>query len=91
MPLAFLTIGPFAWTLALLALPWVGAKAGGEGAVRLKLSAVAGNLGLGAMLATFVKVIPGFPGLTRSTEAGVLASLGSLYFFWLIMLEGGLT
>lgn len=87
MPFAILMADPFAWTLALLALLWVAAKAGGEVAVRLKLPAVAGELGVGVLLAALVKIVPGFPDLSRSTEAGVLANLGVILLMFTVGLE----
>lgn len=87
MPYALLMADPFAWTLALLALLWVAAKAGGEVAVRLKLPAVAGELGVGVLLAALAKVVPGFPNLTLSTEAGVLANLGVILLMFMVGLE----
>jgi Kef-type K+ transport system membrane component KefB len=87
MPFALLMADPFAWTLALLALLWVATKAGGEVAIRIKLPAVAGELGVGVLLAVLAKNIPGFPDLTHSAEAGVLANLGVILLMFMVGLE----
>jgi len=87
MPFAILMADPFAWTLALLALLWVLAKAGGEVALRLKLPAVTGELGVGVLLAALAKNIPGFPDPTQSAEANVLANLGVVLLMFTVGLE----
>ncbi|HOD32154.1 MAG TPA: cation:proton antiporter, partial [Holophaga sp.] len=87
MPLAALVADPFASTLALLALLWIAAKLGGEIALRLKLPAVAGELAIGVVLAGLVRVVPGFPDLAASAEAGVLANLGVILLMFMVGLE----
>lgn len=87
MPFAILMADPFAGTLAMVALLWIAAKAGGEMAVRLKLPAVAGELGAGVLLAALVKTVPGFPNLAHSAEAGVLANLGVILLMFMVGLE----
>jgi Kef-type K+ transport system membrane component KefB len=78
---------PFAHTLALLALLWVSAKVGGEIAVRLRLPAVTGELGVGVLLAALARALPGFPDLTQSAETSVLANLGVILLMFMVGLE----
>ncbi len=87
MTLALLMADPFASTLALLALLWVAAKAGGEVALRLKLPAVAGELAVGVLLAALAKGLPGFPDLAASAETTVLANLGVILLMFMVGLE----
>lgn len=87
MPLALLMADPFAHTLALLALLWVSAKVGGEIAVRLRLPAVTGELGVGVLLAALARALPGFPDLTQSAETSVLANLGVILLMFMVGLE----
>lgn len=87
MSFALLVADPFASTLALLALLWLAAKVGGEIAVRLKLPAVAGELGIGVALAALAKNLHGFPDLAASPEAAVLANLGVILLMFMVGLE----
>lgn len=87
MTFAALVADPFASTLALLALLWIAAKLGGEAALRLKLPAVAGELAIGVVLAGLVRLVPGFPDLAASAEAGVLANLGVILLMFMVGLE----
>lgn len=86
-PLALLVADPFASTLALLALVWLAAKAGGEIALRLKLPAVAGELSAGLALAAMHRAVPGFPDLGGSPGAEVLANLGVIVLMFAVGLE----
>lgn len=87
MPLALIMADPFARPLALLALLWISAKAGGEVATRLRLPAVAGELAVGVLLAVLTRTLPGFPDLTRSLEVEVLANLGVILLMFMVGLE----
>ena len=84
MVFALMMADPFAWTLALLAMLWIFAKVGGEVATRFKLPVVAGELGIGVLLAVLARTIPGFPDLTQSAEAGVLANLGVILLMFMV-------
>ncbi len=87
MPLALLATDPVAFSLLLLALVWLAAKLGGEVALRLKLPAVAGELGAGLALAALHHGFPAFPALGESAEVGVLASLGVVVLMFSVGLE----
>jgi len=87
MTLAMLVADPFAGTLALLALVWMAAKAGGELALRLRLPAVAGELSAGLLLAVLHRSLPGFPDLGASVGAEVLANLGVILLMFAVGLE----
>lgn len=87
MPFALLSHDPFASGLALLALVWLAAKLGGEVALRLRLPAVAGELGAGLALAALHQSFPAFPNLGQSAEAGVLANLGVVVLMFAVGLE----
>ena len=87
MPLAFLVTDPFGATLALLALVWLAAKAGGELALRLQLPAVVGELGMGLLLAGAAKGGPGFPQVGANAAADTLANLGVVVLMFAVGLE----
>ncbi|MBI4913156.1 MAG: cation:proton antiporter [Acidobacteria bacterium] len=87
MTLALLVADPFAGTLALLALVWLAAKAGGELALRLRLPAVAGELAAGLALAALHRGFPGFPDVASSPGAMVLANLGVILLMFAVGLE----
>lgn len=85
--MALLTSDPFASTLLLLALLWLVAKLGGEVSSRLHLPAVAGELGMGIVLATLHQRFPHLPDISRSPEAAVLANLGVVVLMFVVGLE----
>jgi Kef-type K+ transport system membrane component KefB len=87
LALAWLTSDPFSRTLMLLALAWLAAKLGGEVAIRLKFPAVAGELGVGLLLAACAHWVGGFPDLAASAEAGTLAQLGVIVLMFTVGLE----
>jgi Kef-type K+ transport system membrane component KefB len=87
MPLALLVADPFAGSLLLLALVWLAAKLGAEAAQRLRLPAVAGELGAGLVLAGMHRCIGGFPSIGESPEVGVLANLGVVVLMFSVGLE----
>lgn len=73
--MAMLVTDPFSPTLLLLAGLWLAAKLGGELALRLKLPAVSGELGVGLGLAALRLHVPWIPDVAESPEATVLANL----------------
>lgn len=56
-------------------------------AVYVLAQAVAGELAIGVVLAGLVRVVPGFPDLAASAEAGVLANLGVILLMFMVGLE----
>ena len=78
---------PFAPTLLLLAALWVAAKLGGELAIRLKLPAVSGELGVGLALAALRPHASWIPDVGESPEATVLANLGVVVLMFSVGLE----
>ena len=87
MPLAIISADPFASTLALLALVWLVAKVGGELALRLKLPAVVGELGVGLLLAGWAKAHPAFPQVGQDAAVDTLANLGVVVLMFSVGLE----
>lgn len=87
MPIALLMADPMGATLGLLALMWLAAKLGGEAAIRLKLPSVAGELGMGLVLAALVRAFPGLPDITKSPAAELLAYLGVVVLMFAVGLE----
>lgn len=87
LPLALLMADPFSGTIALLALLWLGAKIGGELALRAKLPAVVGELCTGLALAALAKRFPGFPDVGAAPAVDVLANLGVLVLMFAVGLE----
>jgi Kef-type K+ transport system membrane component KefB len=87
MSFAFLMHDPLAGTLMLLALLWLSAKVGGELAVRLKLPAVTGELGVGLALTALHRAWPLFPDVGASPEAGMLGGLGVVVLMFAVGLE----
>lgn len=87
MPFAWIMADPFTPTLLLLALLWVGAKLGGELALRLKLPSVVGELSAGLVLSALHGRWPQFPNAGASLEAGVLANVGVLLLMFAVGLE----
>lgn len=85
--MALLTADPFANTLALLGLLWLGAKVGGELAIRLKLPAVAGELAIGLALAALHRLFPLLPDFTANPAADTLANLGVIILMFAVGLE----
>ncbi len=87
MPLAFLVYDPLAGTLMLLALLWLSAKLGGELAVRLKLPAVTGELGVGLALTGLHRAWPLFPDVAASPATELLGGLGVVVLMFAVGLE----
>ncbi|HJU83968.1 MAG TPA: cation:proton antiporter [Holophagaceae bacterium] len=88
MPLALLVADPIARTLALLALLWLAAKLGGELAQRLRLPAVAGEVGAGLVLAALTRRFPGLmPDVTADPAADLLGRLGIVVLMFAVGLE----
>jgi len=87
MSVGLLTTDAFAPTLLLLAMVWMAAKLGGEIALRLRLPAVAGELGVGLALAASRSFLPGLPDVASSPEASVLANLGVVVLMFAVGLE----
>jgi Kef-type K+ transport system membrane component KefB len=84
---ALLMADPLGATLGLLALMWLAAKLGGEAALRLKLPPVAGELGMGLLLAALHRAFPALPDVTQSPAAGLLAYLGVVLLMFAVGLE----
>ncbi len=84
---ALLLADPLGATLGLLALMWLAAKLGGEAALRLKLPPVAGELGMGLLLAALQRAFPALPDVTKSPAAGLLAYLGVVVLMFAVGLE----
>ena len=80
-------VDPFAGTLILLALVWLGAKVGGELAQRLRIPAVAGELGAGLALAALHRWLPVVPDVAASQAADLLANLGIIVLMFAVGLE----
>jgi Kef-type K+ transport system membrane component KefB len=78
---------PFAGTLVLLALVWLGAKVGGELAQRLRMPAVAGELGAGLALAALHRWLPLVPDVAASEAANLLANLGIIVLMFAVGLQ----
>jgi len=87
MPFAFLMQDPLAGTLMLLALLWLSAKVGGELAVRLKLPAVTGELGVGLALTALHRAWPLFPDVAASPATELLGGLGVVVLMFAVGLE----
>lgn len=87
MPFALLMADPFTGSLLLLALLWLGAKLGGELALRLRMPAVVGELGAGLAFSAAHRAWPAFPDAGASQEAGVLANLGVMLLMFAVGLE----
>ncbi len=87
MPFALLMADPFTASILLLALLWLGAKLGGEVALRLKLPAVVGELSAGLAFSAAHRTWPMFPDAGASMEAGVLANMGVLLLMFAVGLE----
>lgn len=85
--MAMLVTDPFSPTLLLLAGLWLAAKLGGELALRLKLPAVSGELGVGLGLAALRLHVPWIPDVAESPEATVLANLGVVVLMFAVGLE----
>jgi Kef-type K+ transport system membrane component KefB len=81
------TADPFTPTLLLLAGLWLAAKLGGELAIRLRLPAVSGELGVGLALAALQPHAPWIPDLAGSPEATLLANLGVVVLMFSVGLE----
>jgi Kef-type K+ transport system membrane component KefB len=73
--------------LILLAGLWLAAKLGGELALRLRLPAVAGELGAGMVIAIMHRQIPAFPDVGASPTAALLGSLGVIVLMFAVGLE----
>lgn len=85
---AFLVADPIAGTLALLALMWLAAKAGGELALRLKMPAVAGELLAGLAWAASVKAWPALvPDIAANPSMDLLGNLGVIVLMFAVGLE----
>lgn len=84
---AFLVADPLSSTLALLAMLWLAAKLGGELALRLRLPAVAGELGAGIALAVLHAAFPHLPDVAVSAEVELLGSLGIVVLMFAVGLE----
>lgn len=79
---------PIARTLALLALLWLAAKLGGELALRLRMPAVAGELGAGLLLTVLARRFPGLiPDITADPAADLLGKLGIVVLMFAVGLE----
>lgn len=87
IPMALLSVDPFAHTLMVLAFAWVVAKLAGELFQRLKLPVVAGELAAGVALAALHRKLPWIPDLAASEGAGVLANLGVVVLMFAVGLE----
>ena len=87
LPLALLSVDPFAHTLMVLAFAWLVAKLAGEAFQRLKLPVVAGELAAGVALAALHRSLPWVPDLAASEGAGVLANLGVVVLMFAVGLE----
>jgi Kef-type K+ transport system membrane component KefB len=84
---ATLSPEPVGVTLVLLALLWLAAKLGGELAFRLRLPAVAGELGAGLILGAVAKLHPGFPAIARDPALDLLGELGIVVLMFAVGLE----
>lgn len=78
---------PLGETLALLALLWLAAKLGGELALRLKLPAVAGELGAGLALGALHQMAAWFPGVAANPPLDLLGNLGIVVLMFAVGLE----
>ena len=78
---------PFLPILLLLAALWVAAKLGGELAIRLRLPAVSGELGVGLALAALRPHASWIPDVGESPEATLLANLGVVVLMFSVGLE----
>lgn len=87
MSMAFLMADPMAGTLILLAVLWLVAKVGGEIALRLRLPAVAGELGAGLALASLHLAFPAIPLVAASPAADLLGNLGVIVLMFAVGLE----
>jgi len=88
MPFAFLTSDPIPGSLLLLlAGLWLAAKLGGELALRLRLPAVAGELGAGMVIAILHRQLPALPDVSASPAAALLGSLGVIVLMFAVGLE----
>lgn len=87
MTAALLMADPLGATLGLLAFMWLAAKLGGEAALRLRLPPVAGELGMGLLLAALLRAFPALPDVTGSPAAELLAYLGVVVLMFAIGLE----
>jgi Kef-type K+ transport system membrane component KefB len=87
MSFGLLISDAFAPTLLLLAGVWMAAKLGGEIALRLRLPSVAGELGVGLVLAAGRRFFPVIPDIASSPDATVLANLGVVVLMFAVGLE----
>jgi Kef-type K+ transport system membrane component KefB len=88
MPHAFLSSEPIPGNLLiLLAGLWLAAKLGGELALRLRLPAVAGELGAGMAIAFLHRQWPALPDAGNSPAAALLGSLGVIVLMFAVGLE----
>ena len=88
MPFAYLSAEPIPGSLLiLLAGLWLAAKVGGELALRLRLPAVAGELGAGMVIAFMHQQIPALPDVAASPAAALLGSLGVIVLMFAVGLE----
>ncbi len=87
MTFALLMADPFTGSLLLLAMLWLGAKLGGELALRLHMPAVVGELCAGLAFSAAHRAWPSFPNAGASPEAGVLANVGVMLLMFAVGLE----
>ncbi|MDR3673763.1 MAG: cation:proton antiporter [Holophaga sp.] len=84
---AVVTAEPISATLALLALLWLVAKLGGEGALRLHFPAVAGELAAGIALGALARRFPWFPPVAADPQLELLGNLGIVVLMFAVGLE----
>ncbi len=73
--------------LILLALLWLGAKLGGEAAIRLKLPTVVGELVAGMVLMAMHRHWGGFPDVATHPAADLLATIGVIILMFSVGME----
>lgn len=87
MTFGLLMADPFTGSLLLFAMLWLGAKLGGELALRLRMPAVVGELCAGLAFSAAHRAWPSFPNAGASPEAGVLANVGVMLLMFAVGLE----